>query len=33
LVWELEGQGWELQIADDVETIRVQSSSPTLDLN
>jgi hypothetical protein len=33
LAWELDGQAWELQIADDVETIRVQPSSPTVALN
>jgi hypothetical protein len=33
LAWELDGQAWELQIADDVETIRVQPSSATVALN
>jgi hypothetical protein len=33
LGWDLGGQAWELQIADDVETIRVQPSSASVGLN
>jgi hypothetical protein len=33
LGWDLEGQAWELQISDEVETIRVQRSSTAVPLS